>query len=141
MHRMSNLNKFKIFYQVLEKNLGLCSLKKKIKKCFKKFFWLEIFITNILCANVYKMYECDKNQMPYYKVFKKINQFFENFGPLIKHGPHWINYTIFIFINNNNLLINWPIKKIKFISFDKKKKTKCKTSHDKSEEKNKFESP
>jgi hypothetical protein len=31
----------------------------------KQFFWSKIFTTNTLCANVYKMYECDKNQMPY----------------------------------------------------------------------------
>ncbi len=41
----------------------------------KFFFWPKSFITNILCVNVYKIYECDKNQMPYYdvKIFKKSN--------------------------------------------------------------------
>jgi hypothetical protein len=40
---------------------------------FKKHFWPNIFITNTLDTNVHKMYECDKNQVPYYNVifFKK----------------------------------------------------------------------
>jgi hypothetical protein len=71
MHRMSNLNKFKNSYQVFKKNLGLCFMRKKEgskihKKCLNNFFWPVIFTTNILCANVYKMYEYDNNQMPYY---------------------------------------------------------------------------
>jgi hypothetical protein len=32
------------------------------------------------------MYECDKNQVPYYNVKKKLNEFFGNFGPLIDYG-------------------------------------------------------
>jgi hypothetical protein len=39
----------------------------------KQLFWPKIFITNILYANVYKMYECDKNQMPYCNV-KSLNK-------------------------------------------------------------------
>ncbi len=79
MHRMSNLNKFKDSYQVLEKNPRLCFMRKKSskthKECLNKFFWPKIFTTNTLCVNVYKMYECDKNQMPYYNVegLKKSN--------------------------------------------------------------------
>jgi hypothetical protein len=40
---------------------------------FKQLFWPKIFTTNTLCANMYKIYECDKNQMLYYNVkcFKK----------------------------------------------------------------------
>jgi hypothetical protein len=34
----------------------------------KQIFWPKILITNTLGTNVYKMYECDKNQMPYYNV-------------------------------------------------------------------------
>jgi hypothetical protein len=68
MHRMSNLNKFKNSYQVLEKNLGLCFMRKKSsrtqKKCPNNSFSPKIFTTNILCVNVYKIYEYDKNQMP-----------------------------------------------------------------------------
>jgi hypothetical protein len=30
------------------------------------------------------------------------NQVFGNFGPLIKHGPHWINFSILIFISEKN---------------------------------------
>jgi hypothetical protein len=68
----------------------------------EQFFWSKIFITNTLCANVYKIYKCDKNQMPYYNVksFKKTN--FGKFWAIIKHGPHWINFIILTFINENN---------------------------------------
>jgi hypothetical protein len=42
MHRMSNLNKFKDSYQILEKNPGLCFMKKKSskthKECLNNFF-------------------------------------------------------------------------------------------------------
>jgi hypothetical protein len=71
---MTNLNKFKDSYQVLEKKSMTLSHEKKssrtYKKCLNNFFWLKIFITNTLCANVYKMYECDKNQMPYCNIKK-----------------------------------------------------------------------
>jgi hypothetical protein len=74
MHRMSNLNKFKDSYQVLEKNLGLCFMRKKSskthKECLNNFFLPKMFTTNTLCAKVYKMYECDKNKMPYCNVKK-----------------------------------------------------------------------
>jgi hypothetical protein len=65
------------------------------KQCINNFFWPKIFTTNTLCANVHKMYEYDKNQMPYYNVKKFKSQISENFGSLIEHGPHWINFTIF----------------------------------------------
>jgi len=80
MHKMSNLNKFKDSYQVLEKQIQkFVSWEKKSwrihKKCLNNFFCPKMFITNTLCTNVYKMYECDKNQMPYYNVknFKTSN--------------------------------------------------------------------
>jgi len=79
MHIMSNLNKFKDSYQVLEKNPGLCFMRKKssriLKECLNNIFWPKIFTTNTLCANVYKMYEGNKNQMFYCNVesFKKSN--------------------------------------------------------------------
>jgi hypothetical protein len=77
MHKMSNLNMFKDFYRIFEKNPRLCLMRKKNsrthKECLNNFFWPKIFITNILCANVYKMYECDKNQMPYCNV-KSLNK-------------------------------------------------------------------
>jgi hypothetical protein len=84
---MSNLNKFMDSYQVLETNLGLCFTRKKSsrihKECLNHCFWPKIFTTNTLCVNVYKMYECDKNQMPYctVKSFKKI-KFLEILGYL-----------------------------------------------------------
>jgi hypothetical protein len=78
MHQMSNLNKFKDSYQVLEKNPILSHEKKKSKIIHKEclnFFWPKNFTTNTLFAIVYKMYECDKNQMPYCNVifFNKSN--------------------------------------------------------------------
>jgi len=63
--------------------------------------------------------------MPYYNVksFKKSK--FENFGPLIEHGPHWINFIIFTFISENKKYLKglheiWN----KIISFDMKKKAR-----------------
>jgi len=59
--------------------MRFCLLKKEvqrlIKKCLNKFFWPKILTTNTLGTNVQKMYECDKNQVPYYNVksFKKWN--------------------------------------------------------------------
>ncbi len=35
-----------------------------------------------------------------YKVLK--SEIYENFGLLIDNDPHWINFTIFIFIHENN---------------------------------------
>jgi len=69
MHKMSNLNNFKDSYQVFENNPKLCLMKKKSSRTRKEylnnFFWPKIFTKNTLCVNVYKMYEYDKNQMPY----------------------------------------------------------------------------
>jgi len=69
---MSNLNKFNNSQQVFEKNPKLCLIKKKSlrthKECLNNFFDSSFFTTNTLCANVYKMYECDKNQMPHCNV-------------------------------------------------------------------------
>jgi len=61
------------------------------------------FASNILCVNEYKMYECDKNQMPYCNVKNSKNQISMNFGPLIKHGSHSINFIILTFISENNI--------------------------------------
>ncbi len=78
MHKMLNLNKFKNSYN-FEKHSGLCLMKKKIQGFIRNvkiiFFWPKIFITNTLCPNVYKMYELDKNPMPYCNIknFKKSN--------------------------------------------------------------------
>ncbi len=61
---------------------------------------------------------------------------------MIKHGPHWIDFTIFTFISENNRYFRglyeiWN----KIISFDMKKKVKCKIGHGKNEEKGEFRSP
>jgi hypothetical protein len=80
MHIMSNLNKFKDSYQVFEKKSKTLSREKKkfkdsFKECLNNFFWPKSFTTNTLCANVYKIYECNKNQMHYCNVkkFKRSN--------------------------------------------------------------------
>jgi hypothetical protein len=72
MQSMLNLNKFQYSYQFLGKNSGFCLLRKKNskihKECLTNIFWPKILITNILDTNVHKIYECDKNQVPYYNV-------------------------------------------------------------------------
>ncbi len=67
------------------------------------------------------------------KNFKKSN--LGNFGPLVKHGPHWINFTILTFISENSRYFKCLYKVWnEIISFDMKKRVKCKTCHGKSEE-------
>jgi hypothetical protein len=72
---------------------------------------------------MYKMYECDKNQMLYYNVksFLKSN-IWEFWAIDIEHGPHWINFTILAFISENDRYFK-GLYKIwnKIISFDMKK--------------------
>jgi hypothetical protein len=72
---MSNLNKFKDSYQVLEKKIQDFVLWKKKSSKIHKECLNKIFTINILCVNVYEMYEYDKNPMPYCNVkkFKKSN--------------------------------------------------------------------
>jgi hypothetical protein len=88
------------------------------------------------------MYECDNNQTPYYNVKVSKNQNFGNFGPLVTHGLHWINFIILTFISQNNRYFR-GLYKIwnKIISFDMKKKVKCTTCHGKNEKKSEFGSP
>jgi hypothetical protein len=38
------------------------------------------------------------------------NQISRNFGPLIGHGPHWINFTIVTFLSENNIYLEAYIK-------------------------------
>jgi hypothetical protein len=59
--------------------------------------------------------------------------------PLIEHGPRWINFTIFTFINEKSRYFR-SLHKIwnKIISFEMKKRVKCKIGHRKSEEKGEF---
>jgi hypothetical protein len=75
---------------------------------FKQFFL--ILITNTLGINVHKIYECDTNQMFYYNVKCLKNENFENFGPFIEHGTHWINFNILTFINEKIDILNTYIK-------------------------------
>ncbi len=99
----------------MEKHLKLCLLfflsSRTHKECLNNFFWPKILTTNTLNTNVHKMYECDKNQVPYCNVknFKKMN-FFVNSGSLIKHGPHWIKFIIFTIIIENNRYLDACIK-------------------------------
>jgi hypothetical protein len=88
------------------------------------------------------MYECDKNQLHYCNVKKLKCYFLIFFGSLIKHGPHWINFIIFIFISENNRYFR-SLHKIwnKIIIFDMRKKVKCKIGHGKNKNKNEFGSP
>jgi len=55
------------------------------------------------------------------KVLK--NQIFGNFGPLMEHGPHWINFIILTFISEKNRYFK-SLHKIwnKIISLDMRKK-------------------
>jgi hypothetical protein len=129
MHRMSNLNQFKDPNLILDKYPRFCLMRKRKKfKSHKEHLnkkkLPKIFTTNTLCANVYKMYECDKNQMLYCNVKKfKKSQIFENFGPLIKHGPHWIKFTILIFLSESNRYLKGLYKTWnKIISCGMKKK-------------------
>jgi hypothetical protein len=55
--------------------------KDSHNECLNNFFWFKIFITNILmCVNVYRMFECDKNQMPYCKKIKESFEFLKILG-------------------------------------------------------------
>jgi hypothetical protein len=75
-----------------------------------------------------------------YKVSK--NEILGNFGPLIEHGPHWINFIIFTFISENNRYFQCPYKIWrKFISFDMRKKRESKTCHRLYEENGEFGGP
>jgi hypothetical protein len=60
---------------------------KGLGKMSKQIFLLKIFTTNTVCTNVHKLYECDKNQMPYYnvKTLKKWN--FWEFWAIDKTWP------------------------------------------------------
>jgi hypothetical protein len=50
------------------------------------------------------------------------SQYFGYFGPLIEHGPYWINFIIFTFISENNRYFKGLYKIwTKIISFDMKK--------------------
>ncbi len=71
----------------------------------------------IKCSNVTRT----KCPIAMYKISKIEN--LGNFGPFIKHGPHWINFIILTFINENNKYFRCPYKIWnKFISFDMGKK-------------------
>ncbi len=65
-------------------------MKKKSSRIYNKylnnFFWPKISTTNVACANLYKMYECDKNQMPYYNV-KSLKKSIFKFWAIDKAWP------------------------------------------------------
>ncbi len=65
----------------------------------------------------------DKNQVPYCNVKNFKNEILKNFAPLIKHGPHWIKFTILTFISEKNRYYKCLYKvENKIISFDMRKK-------------------
>jgi hypothetical protein len=70
------------------------------------------------------------------------SQIFGNFGPLIEHGSHWINFIIFNIISVKNRYFK-SLYKIwnKIISFNIKKRVKCKIGYGKNEEKGELGSP
>jgi hypothetical protein len=75
---------------------------------------------------MYKMYDYDKNQVPYCNVKKFKKSIFWEFWTIDKNGPHWIHFIILTFISEINrhfrgLCKIWN----KIISFDMKKK--CET--------------
>jgi hypothetical protein len=89
---------------------------------------MKVLLT--LCVNVNKMYECDKNQMPYFNVknFKKSN--FWKFWAIDKTWPTLDKFIILTFTSEKNWYFR-GLNKIwnKIISFDMKKKVECKTTH------------
>jgi hypothetical protein len=79
------------------------------------------------------MYECDKNQMPYCNVIFFKKSIFWEFWAMFY-------FIIFTFINEKiNKIKNFKVYTkfgTKVVSFDMKKKVKCKTSHEKKKKKN-----
>jgi hypothetical protein len=90
--------------------------KEKWKQLITYYQTLYV-LTCIKCMNVTRT----KCAIAMYKVSK--NQISRNLGPLIEHGPHWINFNILTFTTENNRYFK-GLHKIwnKIISFDMKKK-------------------
>jgi hypothetical protein len=112
-------------------------------ECLNNFFWCEIFITNTLCFNVYKMYECDKNKMHYCNVknFQKSN--FWEFWAIDRTWPtldkfYYSQFHKWKKIDTLKAYIKFGTK---YFIWHFKKKMKCKIGHGKSEEKGEFWSP
>jgi hypothetical protein len=76
--------------------------------------------------------------MPYYNVERFKNSNFWKFWAINRIWPHWINFTILTFTSENNRLKAYNKICNEIISFDMKKKVKCKICHGKIEEKTKF---
>ncbi len=69
MHRMLNLNKFKVSYQVFKKIQNFISLGKKrvqrfIKQCLSNFFWHKFFTINVLCIKNIKYMNVTRIKCP-----------------------------------------------------------------------------
>ncbi len=69
---------------------------KILEECINILFSSKIYTTNRLSINVYKTFKYGKNNMPYCNVQGSKKWKFEEFWPLIKHGPHWINFKFFL---------------------------------------------
>jgi hypothetical protein len=99
---MSNLNKFKDSYQVLEKKSKTLSHEKNKnskthKECLNNFFWPKILPQTSYVLMCIKWMNMTRTKCPIVIfLIQKVNS--KNFGPLIEHGPHWINFTILTFI-------------------------------------------
>ncbi len=93
----------------------------------------------INCSNVTRT----KCPIALYKISK--NEIYGNFGPLIEHGPYWINFIVLTFISrkkkSNNFRCPYKIWN-KYISFNMNKQiNKSKRSHRFYEEKGEFGGP
>jgi hypothetical protein len=112
------------------------------KACLNNFFWFKIFITNtLICANVYKMHECDNNQMPYCNIyFKKNHLNFWKFWATNKTWPTLDKFYYFHFYDwKNTYILKAHIKfETNCFHLTWRKKVKCKIGYWKSEEKGEF---
>jgi hypothetical protein len=97
MYRMSNFNKDS--YQVLEKNPRFCPMKKinsrTHKECLNNFFWPKFLSQTPYVLMCIKCMKVTRTKYDIVVIFSK-SQISRNFGLLIKHGPHWINFIILI---------------------------------------------
>jgi hypothetical protein len=126
MHSMSNLNKSQNSYQVL-KFWDFVSRGNKGSKTHKEYLNIflghKILTTNTLGTNVHKIYECDKNQVPYCNVkkFKKWN--FWEFWAIDRTWPTLDKfYYILTFIIEHRYFRSLYKIWNKIISFDMEKR-------------------
>jgi hypothetical protein len=66
------------------------------------FSWAMLINTMKLLSTLPSKKDCLSQNMPYCNVIFLKRIVLKDFGPLIKHRPHWINFTILTFISENN---------------------------------------